>query len=79
MQGKLILPYLVAEHKEAYGNLTSEEREEIVRLYEESKATLATGKRISLTSRVNDISSTLALIENKVTISLFFLLHVIYF
>ena len=65
-RGKLVLPSLVAEYKEVYERLTDQERKEIICLYEENKSTLATAKRITLSSRVNDISATLALIETEV-------------
>ena len=44
----------------------------MVRLYEEGKATLATARRISLPSRLNDVSTTLGLVETEVMLNIYF-------
>ena len=56
----------MSERKAEYKKLTKEEREKMVCLFEESKATQTTARRIKMVSRINDISATMLAIENEV-------------
>lgn len=64
--GKEVLINLIADHKKAYEKLTDEEREQLIRLFEESKSTAATSMRLSPKAKINDVWSTLTCIETEV-------------
>lgn len=64
--GKSVLLSLVSNSKSEYEQLTEEDREELVRLYQESKSAESTAKRLNVTSRINGITATLKAIENEV-------------
>lgn len=67
LEGREVLPALIAEHKEEYEKLTPSELKEIVSLHEEHKATMATARRVNLRSRVNDVTQTLMSMETEVS------------
>ncbi|KAG1733155.1 hypothetical protein EDB19DRAFT_1831088 [Suillus lakei] len=63
--GKAALQSLVHNHKDEYHVLSKEEQDELLREFAESKETKTTGLRISVKSKVNDITSTLQAVENE--------------
>jgi hypothetical protein len=65
-QGKEVLQHLVKDHRSEYDQLTSEEQADLIREFDEYKSTRATGFRISMKARVNDVTRTLHAIENEV-------------
>jgi len=50
-----------------YKKLTEEEKERLVAEMEQAKTTKAKGRRISARSKVNDVTQTIAVIENEVS------------
>lgn len=67
-KGKEVLQDFVqnAELKVEYAGLTQEEKEALIAELEQVKATKAKGFRSSARSRVNDITKTMAVLENEV-------------
>jgi hypothetical protein len=54
-----------------YHALSNDEKDSILKEYEEHKARKTNGVRISTKSKVNDVTQTLKVIENEVRVSLF--------
>jgi hypothetical protein len=71
-QGKKILQALISERKHEYEKMSPEQRGEIVKMFEESKATVTKAKRVKVSSRVNDVTSTLLDLEREVSTHLSF-------
>jgi hypothetical protein len=65
-QGTEVLQTLIKDRRDEYKNLTTEEREKIVVMFEEAKATETTAMYMKASSKVNDITSTLLMLENAV-------------
>ncbi|RDB19669.1 hypothetical protein Hypma_013284 [Hypsizygus marmoreus] len=63
--GKEVLQNLVQNHQDEYNALTTEERKVLIREFDEHKATKATGRRISVKAKINDVTQTLAAVENE--------------
>ncbi|KAI5987053.1 hypothetical protein EDD15DRAFT_2145848, partial [Pisolithus albus] len=63
--GKTILPGLVQEYRHEYQALSAEDKDTLVKEFEEHKHTKMTGYRVRARSRVNDITQTLSRIENE--------------
>ena len=70
--GKFVLQSLIADYKTEYEDLTPEEREVLIRAFEENRSNIATAKRISVKAQVNDVSSTLVFIETEVPTCIFY-------
>lgn len=64
--GKDVLQDLVKRNKAEYAVLTKAEKEELVQKLEQDKATKTKGFCLSAKSRVNDVTSTLHVLENEV-------------
>jgi biotin-(acetyl-CoA carboxylase) ligase len=67
----VLLSELINEHRVEYHALSNDEKDSILKEYEEHKATKTNGVRISTKSKVNDVTQTLKVIENEVCVSLF--------
>ncbi|KAG2114522.1 hypothetical protein DEU56DRAFT_748887 [Suillus clintonianus] len=63
--GKALLPELINEHRVEYHALSKEEKDSILKEYEEHRTTKTNGVRISTKSKVNDVTQTLKAIENE--------------
>ncbi|KAG6875862.1 hypothetical protein C0992_001988 [Termitomyces sp. T32_za158] len=63
--GKEILQHLVKDHHDEYNALTPEESRILLREFEAVKATKAKGRRISMKSKINDVTQTLTAVENE--------------
>lgn len=66
--GKDVLLDLVQNTKEEYNTLTLAEKEELILEFEKVKATKAKGFRTSARSRVNDVTQTMSVLENEVSL-----------
>lgn len=73
-----MLPSIVQENLDEYLKLTREEKDCLVKELEEHRTTMATGKRISTKSKINDVTSTIRTIENEVHVVFYPLFSVIY-
>ena len=65
-QGKEVLQHLVRDYRPEYDKLTSQEQAELIQEFDEYKSAKATGFRISMKARVNDVTKTLQAVENEV-------------
>jgi polyhydroxyalkanoate synthesis regulator phasin len=65
-RGKEVLQDLVLKNQDEYSQLTRKERMDLVQEFEAHKATRAKALRVSNKSRVNDVTHTIASIENEV-------------
>lgn len=66
LHGKEVLQDLVHNHREEYDQLTSQERKDLVREFEEYKATKTKALRVSTKAKINDVTQTLTAVENEV-------------
>jgi hypothetical protein len=71
VQGKEILQHLVHDHRSEYQNLTPQQQDELVAEFEEHKGSMATALRVSVKSRLKDVSHTLLAVEQEVINTLF--------
>jgi hypothetical protein len=67
IQGKEVLQRLVHDHRSEYQNLTPQQQDELVAEFEEHKGEKATALRVSVKSRLKDVSHTLSAVEQEVT------------
>ena len=67
IQGKEVLQRLVHDHRSEYQNLTPQQQNELVAEFEEHKSEKATALRVSVKSRLKDVSHTLSAVEQEVT------------
>lgn len=72
VSGKVRLPQVVQEYRRDYQTLSHEDKENIVKEFEQHKQNKTFGLRVSARSKVNDITQTLKRVENEVR---FFLPH----
>jgi len=77
--GKNVLPSIVQGNLDEYFMLTREEKDSLVKELEEHRATMATGRRISTKSKINDVASTIRMIEKEVRVVFYSLFSVIDF
>jgi hypothetical protein len=63
------LQHLVRNHRDEYDQLTAQEHKDIVGEFEECKASKSKSFRVSSKARINDVTQTLAAIENEVFLS----------
>lgn len=71
--GREVLQAIVRSHREQYDALTSDEKADLIRQFDDHKANKVRGLRISTKSRINDVTHTLRAIENEVHIFLLML------
>ena len=64
--GKEVLQDLVKRNKDEYAALMKEEKEELVQKLEQAKATKTKGFHLLVKSHINDVTSTLHVLENEV-------------
>lgn len=69
-QGKEVLQQLVRSYRLEYDELTLEQKKQLIREFDEHKASKISGRRVSTKSRVNDVTHTLKAIENEVRATL---------
>ncbi|KAG2336946.1 hypothetical protein BDR05DRAFT_978648 [Suillus weaverae] len=67
--GKVLLSELINEHRVEYHTLSNDKKDSILKEYEEHKATKTNGVRISMKSKVNNITQTLKVIENEMRLN----------
>ncbi|KAG1770858.1 hypothetical protein EV702DRAFT_1202186 [Suillus placidus] len=65
LSGKALLPELINEHRMEYHALSNDEKDSLLKEYEEHRATKTNGVRISMKSKINDITQTIKAIENE--------------
>ncbi|KAF8344861.1 hypothetical protein F5887DRAFT_841822, partial [Amanita rubescens] len=64
--GKDVLPDIVTRNKDEYATLTQEVKDDLVKGLEMAKTTKAKGFQPSARSRINDVTTTLRVLENEI-------------
>jgi hypothetical protein len=71
LRGKEVLQALVHNNRDEYDQLTAQELKEVICEFEECKATKSKAFRVSAKARINDVTRTLADVENEVFLPFF--------